>query len=335
MELKQLLPMVVQSNPSHSALNELIFYCRKIATAFLRRKSLTGKLDPKVFSMPLEDVALDCLADLFIQGEDGAVVQVKAYFESISHHKLSEEELQIHTQRLVFSKVNQGLFRVYHEIDPTLSKILRNIKVCLQAVGNFVEAERFGELWIHPAMCDVLEHLPCFDRIELETEMRTRTSGTENIPTLLASLGTLLREQTSFRRTVPLMDVAFVFRAVYEKQKQSPAQAHSIEQTFLVNDTITIIKKTCREIKQEMYNSYVRKKFVREEMYEQYFAVIQQHLCDKIINMDGEVNSFFESLHAAHPCLTKEEYQQHHKAKLEYLSSLAYKRAITELRKQL
>ena len=83
-----------------------------------------------------------------------------------------------------------------------------------------------------------------------------------------------------------------------------------------------------------MFNSYVKRKFVREEMYEQYFTVIQQHLCDKIINLDGEATSFFESLRASHPCLTKEEYRQHHKAKLEYLSSLAYKRAITELRKQ-
>ncbi|MBI3189773.1 MAG: hypothetical protein HYZ33_03900 [Ignavibacteriales bacterium] len=325
----------MQSKPPHSALNEFIFFCRKIATAFLRRKTLTGKLDPKVFSMPLEDVALDCLADLFIQIDDGTLVQVKAYFESIAYDKLSEEELQAHTQRLVFAKVNQGLFRAYHEIDPTLSKILRNMKSCLLSVGNFVETERFGETWMQPAMCNVLEHLPCIDRDELERELSKMVSRNDYVPTLLASLATFLRGQTSYRRSVPLMQVAFVFRSLYENKKNAPAQHQTIEQTFLVNDTIAIINKTCRQIEQEMFNSYVKRKFVQQEMYEQYFTVIRQHLCDKIINLDGEATSYFESLRTAHPCLTKEEYQQHHKAKIEYLSSLAYKRAIAELRKHL
>ncbi len=244
MELKELIPQLVQSKPPRSALNEFIFFCRKIATAFLRRKSATGKLDPKVFSMPLEDVALDCLADLFLQIDDGTLVQVKAYFESISYDKLSEEELQAHTQRLVFAKVNQGLFRAYRELDPTLAKILRNIKSCLLSVGNFVETERFGDIWIQPAMCNIMEHLPSIDRDELERELSRTVSQNDYVPTLLASLATFLRGQTSYRRSVPLMQVAFVFRSLYENKKDAPSQTQSIEQTFLLNDTIVIIKKT-------------------------------------------------------------------------------------------
>ncbi|MBI3193805.1 MAG: hypothetical protein HYZ34_04950 [Ignavibacteriae bacterium] len=335
MELRQTIISLLAERPSQQALSEFIFFCRKIATVYLRRKSLTGKLDPSLFAMPLEDVALDCLADLFIQDEAGTIVQVKAYFDSIHYATCTEEELLVHTQRLVFAKVNQGLFRIYHDVDPTLSKILRNIKLCIQAVGNFTESERFGEQLIAPAMCDIQEHLPSMEKEELQRALQDSATRNENIPALLAHLATYLRTQKEYRKSVPLIHVAMTFKSFYLSREESTRVAHDAEQEMLMDDAKVILLEVCQKVKDETERQYVGNKNIPPLVFEKYFEVIHRQLTYKIIYHDGEATSLYEQLHCHLPQLTKAEYMQNHKAKLEYLSGLAYKRAIIELRKEL
>ncbi len=172
MELKPLISSIISKNPSPGSINEFIFLCRKIALVHLRRKIASGRLSLDFFRATLDDLALDTVADLFNRDETGKFVQLEAYFEGLSIEESSGEDLLTYTRRLVCSRVNQNLFRLYHENDPSLGKILRNVKLAVGALQNFTVVERFNEQCIVPSMCDTLEHFPEIERADLDREMQ-------------------------------------------------------------------------------------------------------------------------------------------------------------------
>ena len=171
--------------------------------------------------LPHTDIAFDCIADLFQQNEEGRFVQLEAYFSSFDIANESDESLLSHLRRLVFSKANQVIFRIYNETDPSLGKIIRNIKLAIQSLNNFDIVTRFDETCILPSACETLEHLPAIKRNEFENQIRNTAHGTETIPQLLAQLSLYLRQQTEYSRLVPMVSVALVFRSLYQNQKVS------------------------------------------------------------------------------------------------------------------
>ncbi len=335
MELKKLIPSVMMKKPSSLSVNEFIFVCRKIAVVQLKRKVQNGHLHVDFFKLSIEDLALDCIADLFQQDEDSTLIQIKAYFEGLPVETSDEEELLSHLRRLVFGKVNNGLFRIYNEHDPTLGKILRNIKLAIQALNNFVIADRYGENHIVPSMCDTLEHLPVYERTQLESLLRFGIKGKENIPTMLAFLAHHLREQEEYCRLVPLMDVAILIRSIYTSQGEKATYTNETEESQTLNDARAIIKQVCQQVEQEFAPKYINKKGIPQIVFLKFFEVIEQNLNQTIVTGDGQDFSYFEQLKSRLPELTKEEYHQKYKSQLEYLGRITHERAITTLRKNL
>jgi hypothetical protein len=238
----------------------------------------------------------------------------------------------VYLRRLVFSKVNQAIFRLYNEADPSLAKILRNIKLAIYSLKHFVEVERFGEACITPSLCETLEHLPAIDRDELGRRLLEVTTGTERIPDLLAILSVYLRQQTEHSRIVPLISVAFLFRSIYTSKHYLPAEEPNLESNLVANDTAIIIKKACGEIRKQMEKRYVAKGKVPKEMFERYFKVIETGLRMRYIDQDGQDFSLYESLRNLVPDLSKDDYYQSHKDRLEYLSRLADELATKRLK---
>src|SRR5271169_1856494 len=192
--LRVIIPSILAGSHSRKDLNRLIGVSHSLAASFLANKATTESLI-SVYDLTTSDLAYDCIADLFQEDGDGKYRQLQAYFAGLSISTSHDEEILAHLRRLVFSKVNQSIFRLYSEADPSLSKILRNIKLAIHSLKNFEELDRFGEPCIVPSLCDTLVHLPPFECEELEHCFLQVTRGNELIPDLLAKLSLLLREQ--------------------------------------------------------------------------------------------------------------------------------------------
>src|SRR5271169_3421423 len=145
MEVKSIIAQVIGARPSADSLKEFIFLSRSIAFGFLRKKVHTGRLYLDFSTIPLEDLALDSIADLFQRDDNGTFIQLKVYFDGLSFEKLSNEEALAYLRRLIFARVNQSILRMYHETDPTFGKILRNLKLAVQSIQSFTIVERLGE----------------------------------------------------------------------------------------------------------------------------------------------------------------------------------------------
>ncbi len=290
------------------------------------------RLHPEFFSLSIEDIALDCVADLFRQDENGRFYQVKAYFEGLAYHESSEEELLSHLRRLTFSKVNQGLFRLYNDMDPSLGKILRNIKLAVQALQNFVVVERFGEQCISPAMCETLEHLPSIERNELGMHLFNTEHSDDTVPALLAHLSKCLRNQSAFSRVIPIMDIAFAIRSRYSLPDREKEGVEPVT-SMIEEDARRIIADACAATEHEMKPRYVGRNRIAHDLFEKYFLIIRENLEARFLADDGELCSFYDRLVAFLPGLSKDDYRRDHKSKIEYLGRLAHVSVIRELKR--
>ncbi len=332
LELKPILQSVISAKPSHRAVNDVVEYCQKIANVYLQWKIKKLRYVQDFFQFSLNDIAVDCIADLFQRDENGTLVQIKAYFDSIQIETASEEELTSHLRGLVFSRVNNSLFRLFNEADPSLGKILRNIKLAVQTLRQFEIIERFGEISFFPAKCETLEHLPTFSRKELGLQLRNTADGNDNIPTLLAKIATLLRQQKDRSRIVSFVFIAVVIRDIYSNNEQA-IHRESDNGEFMKQEAVEIIHYECSKLANEVKAHYLRKN-VSPELFQTYFEIIERYLVQRLFeSTDGEI-SLFEHLKEIFPQLTFNEFEHTHKSKLWYLSQLTYQRVVKKMSKE-
>lgn len=322
---------VLAGNERGQGTRNLARLCRALATVVINRKIADGALNCRHIGLTPQDIAIDCIAELFQRDASGTYVQLKTYFGGLGIENLSGEEILTHLRRLVFSKVNDGLFRIYNEVDPSLGKIIRNIKFVIGTVHNFEELERIGERCICPSFVDRMEQFPTIDRTALEIEMRKTAKGTERIPELMAQLSLFLRRQKEYCRIVPLVDVALAFRSVYAEPVEAAADGSRAENMLLLNDAENLIREACFEVKAVMKTRYDHRGKVAPEHLEWYFQIIEQTLVEKLTSNDGSSKSLFASLNSRIPELTRKDYNTVHKKILEYLFKLSVDRAKQKL----
>jgi hypothetical protein len=309
--------------------------CHSLSISYLKNKLASGKLNVNLMGLNCLDIGYDCIAELFQQDESGNFKQLKTYFEGFAFDYVSDEELLIHLRSLVISRTNQGIYRLYSEIDPSLGKILRNLKLSLRSLGNFVALERFGETYIVPKLSEPLEDLPICDIERLERELSPFVKGTERIPDLLSKLSLHLRNQSEYSRQIPLVSVGLMFRSLFSQKNETAIEdeIQNVDGVLLTDEATAIIRKVCGEIRTEMFPRYVWKKKVDEKVYENYFIVVERVLSETVVG-DGGDYSLFESLAALLPGLTNEEYRRKHRNILEYLCRMARKKTIRSLKRR-
>ncbi len=330
--LRENLCGLLSGNHTPGQLNGVIRVAHALATAFLASKRSSGTLSVS-HGLSVSDLAYDCIADIFQRNDAGVFVQINAYFSSVPLDAIADEELLAHLRRLVFSKVNHGVFRLFNESDPTLAKILRNTKLAIAALGQFVESERFGEHCIAPSMCETLEHLPSLEREYMENHLLSVARGNESVPDLIAKLGMFLRDQTECSRIIPLVTVAYALRTVYESGYRHTAETADGEPSLSPDEMTAILRGVCNEITNRFSAKYIGKK-LQPEVFAVYMKTIESGLVQRFVYLDGDDKSLYEQLETMLPGLTKEDYKEYHRARLEYLSRQAHDLAVQRLQRE-
>lgn len=331
--LREVIIAILGNECTRQQLNRLIKVSHTLANAFIASKTTAGTLS-MVTGLTTSDLAYDCIADLFQQDSEGNYTQLIAYFAGLSLTTARDEEILAHVRRLVFSKVNQGIYRVCSETDPALAKILRNLKIAINTLKNFTEFERFGEPCIAPCACNMLEDLPAFERDELQRHFIREVSGRENVPDMLAKFSLFLREQKKYSRVIPLVLTGILFRDVYS-QKEVAYEEASFDDTLIKIDAAAFIKKACRCVAERNSEKYVGKGKVTPDVFRSYFCVIEEVLIEKYIGMDGEDTSLCEALQNHIPDLTEQEYKTKHRNRIEYLLKQTNKEALKLLKQNI
>ncbi len=315
------LRAILKGEYGQGEVNDLIGVCHALAIPYLSSRLGRDVVLKKTLNLDVTDYAYDCIADLFAYTESGEFPHFHAYFAAYPPEKLTDEELLTHLRRLVFSNVNHGIFRLYNEVDPSLGKVLRNIKMALQQFHSLAIVERFGEPCLAPADGESMMNLRPLEIDDLESGLKNYLRGTENIPFMLGRLALFLQERSDVSRIVPLSSVGIVFRSLYMSRIENDEPARVVEEEMEIDSLARVIRASVEQVKNKMVKQYSLKKRIHPSLLETYFRVIERRL-NLTFSGDGHEKGLRELLREDMNSMTDNEYRAKHRSRLEYLSRL-------------
>lgn len=322
---------ILHKEYNQGQINELVGVCHSLALPYIRRRLSADVVLRRMLDLNMSDFTYDCIADLFAFADSGDFPHFDAYFAAYPLERLSREEMLAHLRRLVFSHVNQGIFRLYNEVDPSLGKIIRNIKLALQQFHILTTLERFGVPCLAPSDGDLSLQNRSMDPEELEAGLRMYLHGNENIPFMLGRLALFLQESADISRVVSLTSVAIVFRSLYARQagkeELDTVGEEVIESPYLED----LIREAVNKTRRKMAGEYIMKKNIRPALLDTYFTVIEKKLL-LTFSGDGHEKGLRELLSEQLTGMTDSEYRTKHRSRLEYLSRLTGEEVARRLR---
>lgn len=276
---------------------------------------------------------MDCIAELYQRNEDGTFIVLEQYFNTARWQNLSEEELKISLRRLVFSKVNEGLFRNYREEDPNLAKIIRNIKEAVKHDErvSLTKVRETNWLVIGPAKAE-LNNLPLAPIEILEAHMCSAVCNTSNVYRAVDSFASFLEEHPHYCNGYPLSAFAQVLRASYMNRVLPEPQ--TLESSYEPIEVENAISKAVSYVRNSLHDSYVRGGKLSLTLFNHYISAVTKTLKSTFTLYPEAIDSQFEALQTLMPGLSKDVYMSQHRNIMQYLFKLSRTRMLNYLREE-
>ncbi|MEK7729998.1 MAG: hypothetical protein AAB354_16440 [candidate division KSB1 bacterium] len=153
-KLSFLVPKIVHGGYTQGELVEFINLVQKISLSYLKYQEVIGKhirWERRRKSGELDDLAIDCVAGLFMRNDNNEFVQLRRYFGPYieANAAPNDVELLIMLRRLVIKKTKQELSRIFKERDPEGAKIIRNIRVAVKNAADLATFREMGREYIY------------------------------------------------------------------------------------------------------------------------------------------------------------------------------------------
>ena len=333
--LRSLLRSILKREPSNDTIKAFINICHKMAVAYLCVKHSNGHLSTERFGLNREDIALDSIADLFRRDKDGNFYELQIYFNRLEDlDQKSDEEIMAELRNLVFSCVNRGLFRLYQSFDPSLGKIIRNIKLALKNHPVVELKEYFKDKVIVPKGLDISrDHLPEAVPELISSELCEKVSPTASLFEMLGLIGEVLSQLDHNRKSISLTDTALIIRSIHTSYNETTSD-DDYPDTIINHEIRAIIEEVLKKIEKVVNRSYVEKLKLTAKEGKIFLAVIGEILVMNFSTEPQKIISYQAIFKKNLPSLTKEIYNANFRTKLEYLTKLAKEKMCEKLKKE-
>jgi len=315
--LKNLL-MPVQK-PAH--VNRVINLCHTFALAYLRMKAATGKMY-LFHGEKLEDLAWDFIADLFDKDEEGRFKVFCDYFNETDFRELDKHELQIRLRRLVFTSVEDNIFKFNGENDASLKKIIRNIKLALRDQScKHTVCYQNGEIIVGVEEGAILSQMPSEF---MQMKLCSRIQDNMQIPEILIEVIDVLSEQNVYRKRFRLVALAMIIREVYVHFNDDPYSENGkpeAESLLFCYEFERFLDRSVKAVRFKVGYNYVRKNKIDLNLLEAYTNASRQIVRDHFLQTHDDF-SHYESLKQEITGLDYDRYRSCHRPLLEYMVKL-------------
>lgn len=366
MESGKLVPLVrniCACNYSASELTEFVDISQKIAISYLKYLEVIGRnIRPKKSEgmTELEDVAIDCIAGLFMRNDKDEFTQLQRYFGPRIQSDIAFNEMEASSmlRRLIVKKTKQELSRIFRERDPEGAKIIRNIKVAIRSSTDLQSFREMGREFIFIHTNNNICNDDYNDQITNKNDGGNNNSTnhqrqfksaipekllyqhflekydpSDSVATMMKKMLNIAESFSEYHHYLAIDVIATIirdvtFQHVREKlsndvDENSPLcelQSKEIEQ---VNQNIINI------IHQKINQQYLRKKKITPEKANIYCRAIVDFVNE--LTQGKETDSNFRYLKRYIPNLSQQEYREKERSIFEYLVKITKK----SLRKKL
>ena len=337
MQLRESIRTILSPHPTPAESRAFIDLTLRIATTHILKRVNAGAITPSFFGLTPDDLALDCIGPLFARDAHGTFTQLEVYYTSLYWESLPDAELLAATRRIVYSMVHQQLVRLYRDHDPSLEKIIRNLRNAIHTTTALCEDRRGGELWIAGAGETPADRsLPEMPWAYLEGELTGRLHERTPLREVVHHCTTILEGQAVYRKSIPLTSLALILRMAYARFGSGPEEGRDQgEAPIRGEEADRVIDVALLGIEAEKRSAYLEKGKVTGPIYVAYMSAIRAILHAEFVENDGIDHSYFARLQEILPGLSREEYLENHRCHLEYLAKLTRERFLGMMREEL
>ncbi|MCP9291478.1 hypothetical protein [Gracilimonas sediminicola] len=330
MNIKDTLISALQGD-KHS-INRLCDHFRRISVAYLRTKANRNNLLLSHLYKNIDDLALDCIADLFGQ-EGDCLSQIEGYLDDTEIEKLKESEVATKLRRLIFSKVNEGLYRNYRNFDPSLSKIIRNLKRTLDE--GKVEGARYdsntGDIEFEEKdkpRANMPEEI-------LEIKLSSALSRISNTVDAVQELKNILIEEREYSSKVSLVSFAVILRKsfAYRLEMEEKDKLGNSMSLYKERELHTFIKNCIATERVQLFQTYVSSGKINEKHFEKYLLVVKDILVADFIKHSPR-EGYFEHFEFYFPEISYERYRDEYRKIIEYMAKGIRQRLLLVLKNE-
>ena len=318
MTIKKALNRCLISTESSKGLSVIINYCHKLALSYLRIRASSSKLY-RIHNENLSDLAWDFIADIFEKDSNNQFKLLSDYFKDLDLAQMSEVEIKIELRKIVFTKVDDNIFRNLGELDPSLKKIIRNLKLAIRdkyddSEVSYVNGKvRFGN--------EINCGLPVMPQDFLQMKLGSRIREGMQIPDILEEINSVFSEQNSYKKSYPLSLIAIVIRDIYVHFNSSIVKSVNnpkAELHLLNGEMEEFLDRSIMQINNTIGLKYVRSKKIEPELLEAYLRAAKRIISDHFSEVH-EGQSQYEYLREELDLIDYSSFRKQHRQVLEYL----------------
>ena len=327
----------MSDRPTRKATSGFAYYAHGIASACLKKKMQSGFRINGLAGLSIDEIAWDSIADLFERDENGVFHKLRTIlrspYTSGTNGLPDDDELEVLVHRAVMGKVNDSLFRIQREHDPSLGKLIRNLKNAVRDTP--VTLKRIsGALWIVPEddNPELLPMPPEFFEARLAAGLKNGLS----LPDVLQRCLQILADQDLYRKSIPLTQLACIIRSAYVLTEYEAGDGDAEEPEPLAHqDHIRMVTHVLQLLEPRMYATYVRSGKMSAETWVAYMESTRNILIARYHANGSNGASYYDFLKEKLIHLEREAYQEQHRSSLEYLVKVAHSQMLQLYRKDL
>ncbi|MBN1153482.1 hypothetical protein JXB12_01035 [candidate division KSB1 bacterium] len=352
MKTKNLSNLVRKICSRHYSSNDLIEFIdlsQKIAISYLKYQEALGKnIRPKNAEglNDLEDVAIDCIAGLFMRNDCNEFVQLNKYFLPILEKEhIDDNDMLMMLRRLIVKKTKQELSRIFRERDPEGAKIIRNIRVAIRNSVQFSSFKQMGREFV----CLVRRH-DHDDSLDPETKsgdsklsalpekiliqhFSEHYCPTDSVSVIIKKMLETAADAPFYQSCLPIDTIANLIRDVtftqFKDENSKEIDNTSPFHDLQLKEVDAVNKYVIQLIYQKIQLQYLKKQKLDQERAEIYFKAINDFVQD--LTHERECESNFRYLKRYIPNLSQKSYRDEERSIFEYLVKVTKK----SLRKKL
>lgn len=276
--------------------------------------------------MSLSDLAYECIAPLFSLDERKQYFRIRTFIDELPQplNEIDEKDLFIVFREFLSTIINVEIARYHVELDPIGAKILRGLKLAIKhsSISRTTESV-FGTI-LELLNTNLQEQMSEFPIELLERKLVVRNAMFKESPAFIREVEIILGEQGEYRSSVRLYDLVAMrkkYLQTEEKEllKNSMADT-SLDHLFSHHEIHLIKEQTIRFMQRKANAMYVEKRKLDLQDVTVLIKTLR-NIIDGWFSEDGNHTLFIDHLRQYIP-VTKAEYDQHWKTRVEYLVKL-------------
>jgi hypothetical protein len=345
LKLTQLVISIISGEYTQAQLVQFINLAQKISLSYLKYQEVTGKRisgERVETEVELEDMAIDCIAELFSSDGSAIFPQLVRYYQSKFEENacMTDQDVLILTRRLVVRKTKQELSRIFRERDPEGAKIVRNIKVAIRSSEKLHAFRDMGKEYVfyknglhldNPAdsVETVLQYLrknnPPIPEDHLHSRFLNLYNPSDSVSASINKLLESIHSLQDYQNFLPIEKIVKLIRGVKFDAFRDNLRLDDNVPTPLDHleskEIESFISLVMEIIWGKIETQYLRTGKLSYEKADIYNKALRDVLFDLIQKKDN--SSYYRNLKYYLPELTQREYRQYERSVFEYLAKVA------------